>query len=178
MQEEWRDVIGYEGYYQVSSIGRIKSLKRKVCNNTGLREIKEQIMVNIADKYGYMCITLSKNRNIKTIKIHRLVAMAFIENPNNLPQVNHIDENKSNNNVSNLEWCTQKYNINYGSRTEKCSKKVVQILDNKIIKVFNSVNEASRFMNCNKYNISMCCKKKRKTTCGYKWEYLEVENVK
>lgn len=103
--EEWKNVIGYEGLYEVSNIGNVRNVRR----NTLLRLSKTK---------GYIQVYLYKN-GVKTgLKVHRLVAEAFIPNPDNLPQVNHKDENKMNNRVENLEWCTAKYNSNYGHRTE------------------------------------------------------------
>ena len=111
--EVWRDIQGYEGKYQVSSLGRVKSLK----DNNG--NYREKIMKFGKNIYGYLLVNLHKNGKMKTFSVHRLVATAFLENPNNLPQVNHKDEDKTNNVVGNLEWCTQKYNLNYGSRIAK-----------------------------------------------------------
>lgn len=119
MTEEWRDIKGYEGIYQVSNLGNIKALKRKRKN--GL-VYKEHLMKSYDARGGYKRIMLcddSMNKN--RFMVHRLVAMAFIENPNNLPQINHKDENPKNNNVENLEWCTCKYNQNYGGRIERVS---------------------------------------------------------
>ena len=110
--EIWKDIEGYEGLYQVSNKGRIKSLNYK---RTG----KEGILKGKADKNGYLIVFLYKNRKPKPFLIHRLVAEAFIPNVNDLPEVNHIDENKENNHVENLEWCTRKYNMNYGTRTKR-----------------------------------------------------------
>ena len=106
MMEEWRAVPGYEGLYEVSNTGNIKSL------------IKNKIIKYFINKKGYRLVSLSKNGIIKKFSVHRLVAQAFIPNPDNLPQVNHKDEDKTNNNVDNLEWCDAKYNTNYGHRTE------------------------------------------------------------
>ena len=104
--EEWKNIIGYEGLYEVSNKGNVRNVRR----NTLLKLSK--------NKYGYIQVYLYKNGIRKGFKVHRLVAQAFILNPDNLPQVNHRDENPGNNNVDNLEWCTHKYNVNYGHRTE------------------------------------------------------------
>lgn len=110
--EEWKDVVGYEGLYTVSNTGKVMSLNY---NNTG----NEGILSQSKDKDGYSRVILSDSGKRKTISVHRLVAIAFIPNPNNLPQVNHIDEVRDNNNVNNLEWCTLEYNINYGDHMKK-----------------------------------------------------------
>ena len=103
MMEEWRAVPGYEGLYEVSNTGNVKSL------------IKNKIIKGFINRSGYRLVGLSKNGIRKKITIHRLVAQVFIENPDNLPEVNHKDEDKTNNNVDNLEWCDRKYNNNYGT---------------------------------------------------------------
>ena len=110
--EEWKDIKGYEGIYQISNKGRVKSLKFN----------KENILIPVKQNRGYLFVNLCKNGKVKKYLIHRLVAEAFLPNPDNSPQVNHKDENKLNNNVENLEWCSNEYNINYGSRNEKASK--------------------------------------------------------
>lgn len=104
--EEWKNVIGYEGLYEVSDKGNVRNIRR----NTLLRLSK--------NCYGYIQVNLYKNGIRTGLRVHRLVAQAFIENPDNLPEVNHRDEDKTNNRVDNLEWCTAKYNTNYGHRTE------------------------------------------------------------
>ena len=115
MIEEWKDVKGYEGLYMISNLGRIKSLQ-------GCKYRKqERILKQYKKTGGYYQVSLSKNHKSKWFTVHRLVAINFIDNPNNYPQINHIDENKSNNSASNLEWCTAKYNNNYGSLPEKRS---------------------------------------------------------
>ena len=106
--EIWKDIRGYEGIYKISSYGRVWSLKRK-----GV--VKEKILSQTYNNNGYLRISLNKNNKSKSILVHRLVAQSFIPNPNNLPCVNHKDENKLNNQVDNLEWCTHKYNNNYGT---------------------------------------------------------------
>ena len=107
--EIWKDVKGYESLYQVSNLGRIRSIKN------GIKIKKQYERPN-----GYMQVCLCQNGKITTYKTHRLVAEAFIPNINNLPEVNHKDENKINNCVDNLEWCTSSYNKNYGTRNTKC----------------------------------------------------------
>lgn len=115
--EEWRDVCSYEGYYQVSNKGRVKSLDRTVSHSyeNGRRVLKERVLSISVNSKGYLCVMFSKNGKTKPMRIHRMVAQAFIPNPNNLPEVNHKDEDKTNNNVENLEWCTHLYNIRWGT---------------------------------------------------------------
>lgn len=113
--EIWKDIPGYETLYQVSNFGNVKSL-----NYRGLE--KEGILKSRKNGCGYMFVGLSKDGKEKNFRVHRLVAFAFIPNPKNLPCVNHKDENKENNTVDNLEWCTHEYNMNYGTRNERASK--------------------------------------------------------
>ena len=120
MVEIWKDVPGYEGIYIVSSFGKVKSLKRTRKGSYGsIRVVDERVLEHKIDKDGYHIVTLSKEGKTKCIGVHRLVARVFIPNPDGLPQVNHRDENKSNNSVDNLEWCDVKYNTNYGTRIER-----------------------------------------------------------
>ena len=170
MQEEWRDIKGYENMYQISNMGNVKSLNYK---QTG----REKIMKSLVDKDGYLFVCLCKNRKVKPFKVHRLVAQAFISNPNNYPCVNHKDENKQNNCVSNLEFCTVKYNNIYNGRqkriAEKLSKPVLKIdpISNEIVAEFPSIKEVERQLGYNQGNISKCCKGKRNTAGGFKWRY-------
>ena len=138
--EVWKDVAGYEGYYQVSNKGNVRSLERK--DSIG-RKIGGRILKLGYDKGGYLKVALCKNGKIKNKKTHRLVAEAFIPNPNNYPEVNHLDEVKDNNNVENLEWCTSRYNTNYGTLIERLSKKVraVNVDTGEVIR-FDSTQEA------------------------------------
>ena len=183
MKEIWKDVVGYEGLYQVSNLGRVRSLERIARNN---HKIKEKILTPQLIN-GYLCVHFRKNNSSYTPLIHRLVAQAFLQNPNNLPQVNHKDEDKTNNNVSNLEWCDSKYNNNYGTKNEKISikltnrkdlsKVVIQIDKNTnvVINIFPSLKEAERQTGYNHSHIQKCCKGKLKTTGGYKWSYKESQ---
>ena len=144
--EVWKDIVGYEGFYQVSNKGNIYSVERLNSrgNRCGGRMLKPR-----CDKSGYLKVVLCKNGIMKSKTIHRLVAEAFIPNPNGLPQVNHIDEVKDNNNVDNLEWCTNKHNANHGTRNERMaqslSKKVKAVnIETGEVLTFNSGVEAIR----------------------------------
>lgn len=113
-EEEWRDVVGYESSYEVSSYGKIKSIERRCASKNGkTRKVPERIMKPKIDRYGYSAIHLSKNGERRDFTIHRLVALAFIPNPENLPQVNHKDGDKLDNRVDSLEWCSAQYNVQH-----------------------------------------------------------------
>lgn len=174
MKEIWKDVVGFEGLYMVSNYGRVKNCR------TG------KIMKPFERK-GYLRIGLTKNHKQIKYPVHRLVAMAFIPNPNNLPFVNHKDENKFNNCVDNLEWCTAQYNNTYGNRIEKyvktntngkCSKSVFQYsTDDKLIKEWPSTMEIQRQTGYSCGNISKCCSGKYKQAYGFIWRYKEPEPI-
>ena len=117
--EEWKDIPGYEGLYQVSNTGKIKGLPRVTVQN---QILQERILIPGVINNGYLQITLHKNGEHKNFLVHRLVANAFIPNPKNLPEVNHKDEDKTNCNSDNLEWCTRKYNINYGTHNQRSAE--------------------------------------------------------
>ena len=170
MEEIWKDIAGYEGLYQVSNMGQVKSLNY-------LRTGREQILKHSTDGRGYQFVKLYK-KGKKMHKIHRLVLMTFnpVENMNEL-EVNHIDECKTNNMLGNLEWCTREYNINYGTHTERMSRTksipVVQLtLTGEKVNVFESIIEAERQLGFSQGHIVQCCKNERKSHKGYKWQYL------
>lgn len=172
MQEIWKDIKGYEGLYQVSNMGNVKSLNYH-------RSGEERIRKPIVDSKGYLAVNLYKNGKCKRLLVHRLVLMTFapIDNMKKL-DVNHRDENKKNNNLDNLEWCSRSYNNNYGTRTQRTSKPVVQLdtTTNEVINVYCSAWEADR-QGFNQGNIAQCCKNKfsRKGNNiykGYKWQYM------
>lgn len=132
MNEVWKDVKGYEGLYQVSNMGNVKSMNRfvKANSNHKYQHIKERLLkLNGGRKYTH--VILCKNGTTKGYLVHRLVAEAFIPNPDNLPIINHKDENPSNNCVDNLEWCTYKYNNEYNGRIDKCKHKISATLKSK-----------------------------------------------
>ena len=175
--EEWLPIEGYEGFYEVSNLGRVKSL----IDNHG--KPREKILKQNKDKYGYLYVIFSKKRNRKKISIHRLVASAFITNPNNLETVNHKDENKENNCVSNLEWCTVAYNNTFGSRIKKItekltngvrSKQVYQYDKNRtLVAIYPSVAECGR-NGFDQRHVSDCCLGKVKSHKGYIWSYIPL----
>ena len=116
MIEEWRPIVGYEGLYEVSNLGRVRSLDRYVkCGYEAYRLQKGKVLSPTKDTNGYLKVVLNCNGKHKSINVHRLVTEAFLPNPDNLPEVNHKDEDKTNNRVENLEWCTRKYNVNFGT---------------------------------------------------------------
>ena len=162
--EIWKDIEGFEGLYQVSSLGKVKSLN---FNHTK----KEKILKHGSSKEGYLRVNLCKEGKVTTHTVHRLVAQAFIPNPDNKSQVNHKDEDKTNNKVENLEWVTNKENINYGTRIERCSKPIygINVKTNEKIE-FSSTREAGR-SGFNQGNIVNCLKGRRKSHKGYKWFY-------
>jgi len=168
MKEIWKKINNYEDY-EISNFGNARSLK-----NNNIKKLKPS-----KSSSGYLQIVLCKNGKTKNCFIHKLVAKTFLENKNNYLEVNHIDENKENNNVNNLEWCSRKYNMNYGNIKIKQSnakkKKVAKLNNNnEIIEIYESIKEASIKNNAQETNIAKCCKhKKHYNTCkGYKWEYV------
>lgn len=188
MTEVWKDIQGYEGSYQVSSLGRVRSLgiEKSFINQYGSitrYTTKEKILKTSIMKNGYEIIGLGRKSDRKMHLIHRLVAEAFIPNPDNLPQVNHKDENPLNNCVTNLEYVTSEANCNYGkhnknikdslTNNDKISQRIVQkSLDGIVLNIYPSVREASRITGYNNGNISRCARGIYKSAGGYKWEYV------
>ena len=174
MEEIWKDIKDYEGLYQVSNLGNIKSLLRKRVDRNQI--LQEKILTKYIKNNGYEVVTLFKNNKEKKCLIHRLVAQAFIKNPNNYKEINHKDENKLNNNVNNLEYCTRKYNCNYGARNKKHYKKVKQYdLDGNFIKEWESIISIKKYFNKpnNCGDISSCLNGRQKTAFGYIWKYIQ-----
>ncbi len=172
MEEEWRPVKGYEGLYEVSNMGRVKSL------HTG-----EEIIISTPnDSFGYKTVTLAK-RTHKQKRVHRLVAEAFIPNPMNLPAVNHLDGDKHNNSMYNLEWCSIKENTNHAIKTGLIKfmvapKPIMAYKGDKLIGVFRSISECANKLNCDTRHISDVIHGKLKTHHGFSFRLVNGEDLK
>lgn len=174
-KEIWKSVKEFSKY-EVSNLGNVRKYNK--ASEYDKRIPKYTYLKPQKIKRNYLQITLYKNSKQYRTTVHRLVAQAFIPNPNNLPQVNHKDENPSNNCVKNLEWCNNWYNCHYGNHLENARKshfKKVEQYDrqNNIIKEYKSIKEASKILNIDSSSISAVCRKKRKTAGGYIWKYKE-----
>lgn len=177
-EEVWKDVKGYEGHYQVSNLGNARSLDREVLNQGVVQPIKGRIL-KAGIRNGYKSVVFSLNGKVKNHSMHRLVAEAFIDNEYNLPVVNHIDENKLNNAVNNLEWCTQRENILKSSKQTCKPREVAQYtLDGALVKIWHSASRASKDTPFDDSLIRKCCTGERNKHKGYKWAYTQVEVAK
>lgn len=175
-EEIWKDIPGYEGYYQASTFGNIKSVERYIDRKGKRIHIKERILSPERTATGYLRVGLYKDGKQRLIRVHKLVAETFLENSKNYKSINHKDENPMNNNVENLEFCNHKYNNNYGSHGEKISKAngkpVMQFdLNGTFIKEFDSAKIAAIKTNCNSSWIVQCCLGKIKKHKGFLWKY-------
>lgn len=188
MIEEWKDIEGYEELYQVSNLGRVRSL-----GNGSSNVSKERIMKPYKEKKGYLRVRLCKNGKYKHFLIHRLVANAFIPNPNNKPFIDHIDTNPSNNKVDNLRWVTNKENCNnpltinhliensglknMKGKLNHLSKPILQFsIDGEFIRKWDSAADITRELGISNGNICSCCRGERyKTAYGYIWKYYDIE---
>ena len=183
MEEIWKAVEGYEGIYEVSNLGQVRSLDKEqpVFGDKGVKIRQGIIKRHNIGRTGYHYVMLVKDGIAKNHRVHRLVANAFVPNPDNLPEVNHKDENKANNRADNLEWCTSKYNANYGTRNERKAegkrRPVLQLdKDGNVIREYASVTEAAEAVGSSSSHISRCCLgtvKGHKTVKGFYWKYKE-----
>lgn len=165
----WKEIKGYEGLYEVSENGEVRSRPRK--GSAG------GLMKSHKDAKGYLVLGLTKQGRQTTKRIHRLVAEAFLPNPDNLPEVNHKDEDKTNNCVSNLEWCTTQYNHDYGTRTQRAAE--TQCRKIRCVETgeeFNSITEAALSKGVDRSGLSKVCQGKLHELGGYHWCYAEDEN--
>lgn len=179
MAEIWKPVRGYEGIYEVSNTGKIRSLDRMATSQgKAHKTVYGKLLKSGLQRNGYLRVDLCKDGEIQHCFVHRIVADAFVENPNSFPMVNHKDENKANNNADNLEWCTAKYNSNYGTRGKRIAerlsavkcKPVAQYLNGVLIAVFPSTISARHITDPS--HIGACCNGKRKHAGGYEWQFI------
>lgn len=160
MNEIWKQYK--DTNYEVSNLGNVRNIKTK------------RVLKPCKTPDGYFEVYLHKDGKRKYKLVHRLVAEVFIPNHQNLPQINHRDEDKTNNTVENLEWCTAEYNLNYGTRIKKLSKPVLQLrMDGSLVRIWSSTAEVQRQLHYSSGNISMCCNGKYKQAYGYKWCYAK-----
>lgn len=172
MTEIWKDIKGYEGKYQISNLGNVKSFRQ----STKFHKQSAYLLKSTLSSNGYYDVTLYSDTSRHKFLVHRLVAEHFIDNPNNYPCVNHKDENRLNNNVNNLEWCTYEYNNAYGTaRIRSIQTKSIPIqqftLDGQWLATYQSATIASQLLGISKTSITDCCRGKEPYAHGYAWKY-------
>lgn len=169
--EQWKPIPGYEGYYEQSTFGRTRSVDRTYINSNGIKKtIKGRILKQFKHTGGYVQVCLYKRMKKEKLLSHRLTASVFLPNPDNLPQVNHKDENKQNNCVWNLEWCTAKYNVNYSDVVANKRMPIEVYKDGELVGIFCSQAEAGRHLELDDKKISLCILGKRKHHKGYSFK--------
>lgn len=174
-KEIWKPVKGYEGYYEVSNLGNVRSVDRVVVYSNGAKHsYKGTILSTRPNSAGYTTVRLSINQDRVNHFVHRLVAEAFLPNPNNYPQVNHKDENPKNNALENLEWCSATYNINYGNRNKSTRRPIVRLsLEGDYIDSYDGIRQAARELGLSNSGISGALTGTYYTHLGYCWVYKE-----
>lgn len=178
--EQWRDIDGFEGMYQVSDQGRVRSVERTIKMKRNGKEydmhLRGKILSLTHTRGGYMSVQIFKDSKYYTYKVHRLVAIAFLPNPDSLPEINHIDGNKTNNVSNNLEWCTKSHNIRHAFNSGLIDKHNMTFNRKKVVRsdgvIFNSLTEAANAVGSNVSNVSMCCHGKLAHTGGYGFQFL------
>ena len=178
--EVWKDIKGYECLYQVSNCGNVRSLDRYVEHYSGSKRLmKGRILKPVINPYGYFQLVLSKDGKLRSVRVNRIVAMAFIPNPKNKRTVNHINGVKTNNSVNNLNWMTYKEQLNHAFDTglKNCDylKKKVKIFKDDKVLLFDSLIEASKHIGCHKSSVSKAIRGKTKSAYGWKVEYQKEE---
>lgn len=175
---KWKTIEGFENY-EVSNYGEVRSRDHSVVIKDRGREYNAtrpgRTLKQQKTALGYCLVVLCREGKCKHFFVHRLVASAFIPNPRNVPQVNHLDENPSNNRADNLEWCTPKENSCYGTRPQRLQTRVAKYdTDGNLLRVFDSVREAGADAGCHYTSITHCCRGKQKTCRGYIWKYCDL----
>lgn len=177
-KEIWRPVVGFEGLYEVSDAGNVRSVDRIVTSKNGMKkslrgQLLKQGLYN--SKSTYRGVTLSKGGKQFKKSVHRLVAEAFIQNPDGMPEINHKDEDKANNTVENLEWCDRQYNNTYGTARFRIAatqgKPVIQKKNGKIVNAYPTQGVAAMFTGASQSGISACCRGEMNSSGGYEWSW-------
>lgn len=184
--ENWRTINGTNGNYSVSNLGNVRRNEHYTEVTPGVfNHYQERLLKPTTETSGYLVVKLQVGKSTMTKKIHRLVAQEFIPNPNNLPCVNHIDENRTNNSADNLEWCTYKQNANHGTRNDRLREasgiRVAQYtLDGHLVQIWDSISQASQHFGCKSTSpIRRVCKKEkgRRSYKGFIWRYVDQKIV-
>lgn len=175
MKEIWKDINGYEGFYQISNKGNVRSLTRVFARSDGkVKTFQGRMLKQGTNQSGYRYVNLSRNSKPYSARVHRLVAQAFITNVHLLPCINHKDEDKQNNAVENLEWCTFQYNNTYNDKHRCRRTRINQFSKNgKWIKTFESIRKAEDEVLGKRGNVSACCGGRLKSCGGYIWKYAQ-----
>lgn len=174
--EIWLPINGFEGIYEVSNLGRVKSVERKIFRDNRYQPIRERILSQKLSKAGYMIVGLHKNGKSKFKYVHRLVGETFLERPDYECEINHIDEDKTNNVLSNLEWCTHLANVNHGTGRERHDAAIripvsCYTLEGELVRHYGSITEAGKDLGVLKTSVWAALSGKSKTCKGMIWKY-------